>query len=92
LTIKVSQKKHDYKVKVILRSEKNDYSSLPQVIRFSDKLAQGVDYIDLYVSGADFSQYYVDEANKVGMNLEKGDRFAFWSIIQNYRLQIPKLK
>jgi len=77
LTIKVSQKKHDYKVKVILRSEKNDYSSLPQVIRFSDKLAQGVDYIDLYVSGADFSQYYVDEANKVGMNLEKGDRFAF---------------
>lgn len=77
LTIKVSQKKHDYKVKVILRSEKNDYSSLPQVIRFSDKLAQGVDYIDLYISGADFSQYYVDEVNKVGMNLEKGDRFAF---------------
>jgi len=77
LTIKVSEKKHDYKVKVILRSEKNDFSSSPQIIRFSDRLAQGVNYIDLYISGADLSQYYVDEANKVGMNLERGERFSF---------------
>ena len=77
LTIKVSERKHDYKVMVILRSEKNDYCSSPQIIRFSDKLAQGVNYIDLYISGADFSQNYVDEANKVGVNLEKGERFAF---------------
>lgn len=76
--VKVSDKKHDYKIKAVLESEKNTYSSDPQIIRFSEELVQnGIKYIELYLghNGSDF--FYVDEMNKIGKNLKKGEGFIF---------------
>lgn len=74
--IKVPNKKHDYRAGITLKSQKNTYSSTPFFIRFSEKYSNdGIKY--MYFSPYGFAADYVDNVEKVSLNLKKGQRFYF---------------
>lgn len=74
--IKVPHKKHDYRTYVTLKSAKNTYDSSPFFLRFSDEFGQdGIKYI--YFSPSGLEANYVDDVEKVALNLKKGQRFYF---------------
>ncbi|PXV68971.1 Kelch motif protein [Dysgonomonas alginatilytica] len=76
--VKALKDKHDYKIRAILRSDNNEYVSSPKIIRFSDILIQnGINYINLYLGDNERDYFYVDEINKIGKNLKKGELFLF---------------
>lgn len=76
LKIKVSETLNDYRIKAVLKSHKNEYSSSPQIIRFSHKITQtGITRMELYTGETESDSYYIDEATKVGKTLKKGKHF-----------------
>lgn len=84
IKIKVAAPRNDYRMKAVLKSQKNEYTSIPSLIRFTEEiLPTGITYMELIVNDYD----YVDEITKVGNILKGGDLV----IVAIYYSHVPPL-
>lgn len=76
LKVKVTEKQNDYRIKLVLKSQKNEYSSKPEIIRFSEKVSPtGITQMKLHLGYYESDFFYVNETTKVGKILRNGDSF-----------------
>ena len=79
IQISVDNDNHDYRIKAILVSQKNEYTSKPQIVNFAQKMDENGISVDFYISSNDY--LYFDEANSVALHVKRGGYFL---ILFNY--------
>lgn len=72
--IRVDEEFHDYRIKAVLVSQKNEYTSEPQIISFAKQLDQSGISVGLLLSPTDY--LYFDETTNVALNVKKGEHFS----------------